>query len=191
MDVTAIVLLVVIGGAGLFAITIYNRLVALSQECDQAFADIDVQLKQRRDLVPNLVNTVKGYATHESKVFERVTEARAAAMAASGATTEGRIAAEAQLSQALMDLRAVAEDYPDLKADRNFLDLQDELSHVEDKIAAARRFFNSAVAEFNTAVEQFPAVLFAGAMGFSRRTFFELPEATRADYDKPPEVAFS
>ncbi|MEM6903030.1 MAG: LemA family protein [Pseudomonadota bacterium] len=184
-----IIVLALIGLFVIVAITIYNRLVALRQNCENAFADIDVQLKQRRDLIPNLVNTVQGYAKHEAKVLESVTEARAAAMA--GGSIEKQMAAESRVSQALFDLKAVAEAYPDLKADENFQKLQDELSDIENKIAAARRFFNNAIAEFNTAVEVFPAVLFAGVLGFHKRGFFELPEESRAEYHKPPEVAFS
>ncbi|MBV6633747.1 MAG: LemA family protein [Alphaproteobacteria bacterium] len=185
-------ILITLGVLGLLAfivIGIYNRLVALRQNCENAFADIDVQLKQRRDLIPNLVNTVQGYAGHEEKVLQSVTEARAAAMA--GGSLEKQMAAEAQVSRALFDLKAVAEAYPDLKADENFQKLQDELSDIENKIAAARRFFNNATAEFNTAVEVFPAVLFAASFGFHKREFFELPEDSRAEYDKPPEVSFS
>jgi LemA protein len=189
MEVLIAVLVIVVLVA-FVAIGIYNRLVALRQTCENAFADIDVQLKQRRDLIPNLVNTVKGYAGHESKVLENVTRARAAAMSAGGGM-EKTMAAEAQLSQALVDLKAVAEAYPELKADRNFAQLQEELSDIENKLAAARRFFNNAVAEFNTSIEQFPAVVIAGPLGFSRRTFFEIPEANRAEYDQAPEVAFS
>src|ERR1700674_415080 len=146
----------------IWAISVYNRLVAMRQRTNQAFADIDVQLKQRHDLIPNLVETVKGYAAHESGVFTKVTEARAAAMRATSVPEKS--AAEGALSGALANLLAVAENYPQLKANENFRQLQDELGDLENKIAAARRFLNNAVAEYNTAIEQFPAVLYAGTM---------------------------
>src|SRR6202034_433136 len=142
----------------LFAFAAYNRLVTLSQRVNQAFADLDVQLKQRHDLIPNLVETVKGYAAHESGVFEKVTEARASAMRATSVTEKG--AAESALSGAIGNLMAVAENYPQLKANENFRQLQDELTDIENKIAAARRFLNNSVAEYNGAMQQFPAVLF-------------------------------
>ncbi len=147
-----------------FAVFIFNRLVVLRQAWKRAFADIDVQLKLRQDLVPNLVEAVKGYAAHESAVFTEVTEARAAAMHATGVADKS--AAEGALSGALGNLIAVAENYPQLKASENFLKLQDELSDIENKIAAARRFLNSAVAEYNAATQKFPAILLAGPLGF-------------------------
>jgi LemA protein len=166
----------------------YNRLVGLRQRANQAFADIDVQLQQRHDLIPNLVETVKGYATHEKGTLEAVTAARAAA--ASATTVEGKVQAENMLTGALRQLFAVAEAYPDLKANANFLRLQDELADIENKLAAARRFFNSAVAEFNAAIQQFPAALIAGPFGFSERTFFDVG-ADRAAVAAAPEVKFS
>src|SRR5215475_1081694 len=171
MSVTDIILLalVVVLIFGLFA---YNRLVALRQAWKRAFADIDVQLKQRHDLIPNLVETVKGYAAHESGVFESVAQARAGAMRATGVAEKA--AAESALSGALGNLFAVAENYPQLKASENFRQLQDELVDLENKIAAARRFLNSAVAEYNTAIQQFPAALFAGPFGFAPAAMFEL-----------------
>lgn len=168
---------------------IYNRLVALRQTRNNAFSDIDVQLKQRYNLVPQLVETVKGYAGHEKEVFENVTNARAQVGAAKGATGE-RVAAENVLGGALMGLLAVAENYPDLKADANFRQLMSELSDLENKIAAARRFFNNATSEYNTATEQFPAVLIAGSFGFKKEPFFELDEAEAAMVNKAPEVKF-
>ncbi len=170
-----------------FIAFLYNRLVALRQVTKNAFADIDVQMKQRHDLVPNLVETVKGYATHEKEVFEKVTEARASAMRA-GSVGE-KSAAEGLLSSALVNLMAVAENYPDLKASQNFQQLQSELSDLENKIAAARRFFNNAVAEFNTAIEQFPAVLIAGPLGFKAMDMFTLGEE-RATVKHAPKVSF-
>src|SRR6266567_7613326 len=172
----------------LFAFAAYNRLVALSQRVSQAFADIDVQLKQRHDLIPNLVETVKGYAAHESGVFTKVTEARAAAMRATSLPEKS--AAEGALSGALANLFAVAENYPQLKANENFRQLQDELGDLENKIAAARRFLNNAVAEYNIAIQQFPAVLVANMLGFTPAQMFELDEAEKAEAREPPKVSF-
>ena len=183
----AIVILVVIVLAVLLLAGTYNRLVGLRQRANQAFADIDVQLQQRHDLIPNLVETVKGYAAHESGTLEAVTAARAAA--SNAGSVEDKVKAENMLTGALRQLFAVAEAYPDLKANQNFLRLQDELGDVENKLAAARRFFNSAVGEFNAAIQQFPAVLIAGAMGFSERTFFDVGEG-RAAVSAAPEVKF-
>src|SRR5918994_7404777 len=158
----------------LFAFAAYNRLVALSQRVSQAFADIDVQLKQRHDLIPNLVETVKGYAGHERGTLEDVVKARNAALTAQGPAQIA--AAENQLTGALRGLLALSEAYPDLKANTNFQQLQTELSDIENKLAAARRFFNNAVQEYNTGIEQFPAALFAGTFGFRERQFFDLGE---------------
>lgn len=179
-----------IGLVAVFFIFIYNRLVALRQTRNNAFADIDVQLKQRYDLIPNLVETVKGYATHEKDLLEKVTQARATAMHAGGASAE-RAAAENMLGGALMNLLAVAENYPDLKADANFRQLQGELSDIENKIAAARRFFNNATTEYNTASEQFPAVIVANMFGFKQETLFELDEGKRAEIEAAPNVSFN
>lgn len=174
--------------AVVMVITIYNRLVALRQTREQSFADIDVQLRQRFDLIPNLVETVKGYAAHEKDTLENVTNARAGVNEAD--STNERIRAENALSGALMNLYAVAENYPDLKADQNFQKLMDELSDIENKLAAARRFFNNATSEYNTAIEQFPAVLFAGILGFTREEFFEVDEGARETLQKAPDVSF-
>ncbi len=178
-----------VGGAVLIAFIamLYNRLVALRQTTRNAFADIDVQMKLRYDLIPNLVETVKGYASHESGIMTKVTEARASAMHATTLTDKG--AAEAALSGALMQLMAVAENYPDLKANQNFQQLQSELSDIENKIAAARRFFNSAVTEYNTAIEQFPAIIIARMFAFMPADMFDLGEA-RASMDAAPKVSF-
>ena len=181
------VFLVTLGIAGV-GIVMYNRLVAMRQTYKNAFADIDVQLKQRHDLIPNLVETVKGYAAHESGVFQKVTEARASAMRANTVNEKG--AAEAALSGALVNLMAVAENYPELKANTNFLQLQSELGDLENKIAAARRFFNNAVAEYNTSIAQFPAVLFAGILGFPPAEMYALDEAERAATKDAPKVSF-
>lgn len=184
------VLLVILGIIVLLAVIIigiYNRLVALRQTCHQAWSDIEVQLKQRQDLVPQLVNTVKGYAKHEKSTLEEVIKARQAAVSAD--SVQGQAAAEGMLSQALGKLFALAEAYPDLKANENFLQLQDQLADVENKIAAARRFYNNAVQEYNTGIEQFPAVLIAGPFGFQSREFFEAPESLDV-LETPPEVNF-
>jgi len=174
--------------AALYLAFLFNRLVALRQAWRRAFADIDVQLKQRHDLIPNLVETVKGYAAHEKGVFTAVTEARASAMRATGVADKS--AAEGALSGALGNLFAVAENYPQLKANENFLRLQDELSDVENKIAASRRFMNNAAAEYNTATQQFPALLFASALGFMPAEMFELDAAEKAAAKTPPKVSF-
>jgi len=184
-----LIALIVVAAIVLFAIFTYNRLVSLRQAWRRAFADIDVQLKQRQDLVPNLVETVKGYATHESSVFTAVTQARASAMRA---TTVGeKSAAEGALTSAIGNLMAVAENYPQLKANENFLKLQDELADLENKIAAARRFLNNAVAEYNSAIQQFPAVVIAGPMGFTPAEMFTLDDAERAETKNAPKVSFS
>jgi LemA protein len=171
----------------IWAISIYNGLVAMRQRTNQAFADIDVQLKQRHDLIPNLIETVKGYAAHERGTLEAVVQARNAAIAAPG--VEQKVAAENVLSGALRQLFALSENYPNLKANANFQQLQTDLSDIENKLAASRRFFNSAVQEYNTGIQQLPASLFAGAFGFTQRTFFDLGE-TRAQLEQAPSVKF-
>jgi LemA protein len=172
----------------LWVISIYNGLVALRQRANQSFADIDVQLKQRHDLIPNLVEIVKGYASHEKSTFEAVVQARNTAMAAHGPAAQA--AAENMLSGALRQLFALAEAYPDLKASANFQQLQRDLGDVENKLAAARRFFNNAVSELNTAIESFPAVLFARSLGFSQKEFFDVGDADRKTLDTAPQVKF-
>ncbi|HEY7851688.1 MAG TPA: LemA family protein [Caulobacteraceae bacterium] len=183
----AIVILAVVFALVVMAIGTYNRLVGLRQHANNAFADIDVQLKQRQDLVPNLVETVKGYAAHERGTFDEVTAARAAAVSAPN--VQDRVQAENALTGALGRLMAVAEAYPELKANQNFMQLQSELTDIENKIAAARRFFNNAVAEFNAQIQTFPAVLFAAALGFAPRDFFDLG-AERAAASIAPQVKF-
>jgi LemA protein len=172
----------------LWLVVIYNRLVALRQTVGQSWADIEVQLKQRHDLIPNLVETVKGYASHERGTLDAVIQARNAASRAQG--PEAASAAEGQLSGALSRLFALSEAYPDLKANTNFLSLQGELSALETKIAAARRFFNNAVAEFNAAIQSIPAVFFAASLGFTPRGFFELDAAEREAVRTAPQVKF-
>ena len=167
--------------------SVYNGLVAMRQRVDQSFADIDVQLKQRHDLIPNLVETVKGYASHERGTLEDVVKARNAALTAQGPAQVA--AAEGQLTQALRGLLALSEAYPDLKANTNFQQLQTELSDIENKLAAARRFFNNSVQEYNTGIEQLPAALFAASLGFRRKEFFDLGE-TRAQVEQVPSVKF-
>ena len=170
-----------------FLVGIYNSLVAKRQRCNQAFADIDVQLKQRQNLIANLVETEKGYATHERETFDAVVEARQAAVAAE---TPGEMAqAEGMLTGALGRLFALSEAYPDLKANENFKALQDELSVIEDKLAAARRFYNSAVQDYNTSREQFPNSVVAGMFNFEEREFFDVG-GDRTALSNVPEVKF-
>jgi LemA protein len=182
------ILIIVIVVIAIFLVITYNRLVSLRQVVGQSWSDVSVQLKQRHDLVPNLVETVKGYAAHERGTLEAVTQARNAAVAAS--TPQAQAAAENMLSGALRQLFALSEAYPDLKASKNFQQLQSDLSDLENKIAAARRFFNNAVQEYNSAIQQFPAVLVAGSLGFAPRTFFDVDESERAAVNAAPQVKF-
>ena len=172
----------------LWIIMIYNQLVAMGQRVGQAFADVDVQLKQRHDLIPNLVETVKGYAKHESGTLENVIKLRNAASTASGPAAQA--AAEGQLSAGIRQIVSLAEAYPDLKANTNFQQLQGELSDIENKLAASRRFFNSAASEYNASRESVPAVLFANSMGFAPQDFFNLDEAEKAAVKNAPKVQF-
>jgi LemA protein len=174
----------------LWIIMIYNGLVALRQRVNQAFSDIDVQTKQRHDLIPNLVETVKGYAAHERGTLEAVVQARNAAVTAQAGGVAAQAAAENVLSGALRQLFALSEAYPDLKANQNFQQLQAELSDIENKIAAARRFFNNAVQEYNTGIQQFPAVLMAGALGFTQKEFFDVGVDERKVLVQAPQVKF-
>jgi LemA protein len=187
MSTTAWVILGVIVAVIAWIIFIYNGLVAMRQRVGQAFSDVDVQLKQRHDLIPNLVETVKGYASHERGTLEEVVKARNAAIAAQGPAQQA--AAENMLSGALRQLFALSEAYPDLKANANFQQLQSELSDIENKIAAARRFFNNAVQEYNTGIQQFPAALFAASLGFTPQQFFDLGES-RPQLEQAPQVKF-
>ena len=181
-----IVGIVVVGA--LWAVMTYNGLVSLRQRCRQAFSDIDVQLKQRHDLIPNLVETVKGYASHEKGTLEAVIKARNAAVSAQGPAAQA--AAEGALQGALRQLMVLSEAYPDLKANQNFQQLQTELSDLENKIAASRRFFNNTAAEYNATRESFPAALFAQSMGFSAQEFFNLDESERKAVATAPQVKF-
>jgi len=186
---TAIIIIVaVVVLLALWAVGIYNSLVKLRNNRENAFANIDVQLKQRHDLIPQLVATVKGYAQHEKELLTRVTEARAAAMNATG--INDKIQAENQLSSALAGLRVSLEAYPDLKANQNFLQLQSEISDIENKLAAVRRYFNTATRELNNKVQTFPANILAGMFGFQKEPMFEVPKEERASMDKAPEISF-
>ena len=181
----AVIVLVVV-----FVVFAYNGFISRVNRTKEALADIDVQLKRRYDLIPNLVETVKGYASHESGVFEKVTEARTAAMqTGSSASLADKSQAENQLSGTLKTLFAVSEAYPDLKANQNFLDLQRELSDTEDKIQAARRFYNSNVQELNTAIQQFPGNIIASSFHISTMELFQLSEADSAAKE-PVKVSF-
>jgi LemA protein len=180
-------LFIIVGLIILWAIFAYNRFVRLVNQTKEAWADIEVQLKRRYDLIPNLVNTVKGYASHEQSAFENVTKARAMAMSASGPTKEHG-EAENMLTGALKSVFAIAEAYPDLKANQNFLALQNELSDTENKIQAARRFYNSNVRDLNTSMEVFPSSLIANVFGFSKMEFFDLADDDIAQ--KNVEVRF-
>ena len=182
-----IIILAIVAILILWAILSYNHLVTFVNRAKEAWADIDVQLKRRYDLIPNLVNTVKGYATHESGVFENVTKARAAAMGAGSLAEKGQ--AEATLAGALKSVFAIAEAYPDLKANQNFLSLQGELTDTEDKIQAARRFYNGTVRDLNTSIQRFPGNIIAGAFHFSAMEFFQL-DAADAAARQPVEVKF-
>jgi LemA protein len=178
------VILAVIAVLVLWLVMVYNGLITLRNRTDEAWSDIDVQLKRRHDLIPNLVNTVQGYATHERELFEKVTEARAAAMGAK--SPEEHAKAENALSSTLKSLFAVAENYPELKASENFAKLQDELSDTENKIQAARRFYNGNVRDFNTKLQVFPNNMVAGALNFKKYEFFEIEGMER----ETPEVKF-
>ena len=182
------ILIAVIVVIAIFLIITYNRLVSLRQVVGQAWSDISVQLKQRHDLVPNLVETVKGYAAHERGTLEAVTQARNAAVSA--ANPQQQVAAENMLSGALRQLFALSENYPQLKANQNFLQLQSDLSDLENKIAASRRFYNNAVQEYNASIQQFPAVLVAGPLGFHSSQFFDVDESERAAVNTAPQVKF-
>ena len=183
-----IVVLVLIVGAIVILAGMYNSLVQLRVRADSAWSDIDVQLKRRHDLIPNLVETVKGYAAHERGTLEAVIQARNTALTAQGPAAQAQ--AEGMLQSALRQLFALAEAYPDLKANQNFQQLQGELSDLENKIAAARRFFNNAAAEYNATREAFPAVLFAQSMGFGPQEFFNLEETERTAVKTAPQVKF-
>ncbi|MEL1250031.1 LemA family protein [Aurantiacibacter gilvus] len=180
-----IIPLVVVVVVGMVLVGIYNRLVGLRQNVNQGVADIDAQLRQRHDLIPNLVNTVKGYATHEKETLDQVVQARNSAAQGSINSSD-----EAQLRVALDRMLALAESYPDLKANTNFQELQRELADVEDKLAAARRALNAAVSRYNTGRETFPAVLFAGMLGFQPADFHRLDDSEQGVVDQVPQIQF-
>lgn len=184
-------LLIILGIVVILAIIIasmYNSLVKLRNNRENAFADIDVQLKQRHDLIPQLVDTVKGYAAHEKDTLERVIQARNGAVSAR--TIDEKITAENQLSSALAGLKITLEAYPDLKANQNFLQLQEEISDVENKLAAVRRYFNSATKELNNAVQTFPSNLIANMFGFHKAMMFDLGTEQRANLEEAPKIKF-
>jgi LemA protein len=187
MSTSTIIVIAIIVVIVLWAISVYNGLVTMRQRVNQAFADVDVQLRQRHDLVPNLVETVKGYAAHERGTLDEVVKARNAAVAAQGPAQQA--AAENMLSGALRQLFALSEAYPDLKANTEFQQLQNELTDLENKIAASRRFFNSAVQEYNTSIQRFPAALFATSFGFTPKDFFDLGTDRQAEL-QAPQVKF-
>ena len=172
----------------LWAVSIYNGLVRLRNNRENAFANIDVQLKQRYDLVPQLVSTVKGYATHEKELLEKVTAARSAAMSAT--SINDKMAADQQLTNALAGLKVSVEAYPDLKANQNFLQLQGELSDIENKLAAARRFFNASTRELNNSVQTFPNNILAGMFGFQKEPMYEIAASERAAVEAAPKISF-
>ena len=188
LNMTGIIVIVAVVIIALILISMYNNLVKLRNNRENAFANIDVQLKQRYDLVPQLVNTVKGYASHERELLEKVTAARSACMNAT--SINDRVQADNALGAALSGLRVAVEAYPELKANQNFLQLQNELSDIENKLASVRRFFNSATKELNNAVQSFPSNIIAGMFGFKKEPMFEIPASDRAAHEKAPEIQF-
>ena len=183
-----IIIIAIVVVVALFAMSTYNGLVRLRNNRENAFADIDVQLKQRHDLIPQLVEAVKGYMKHESETLIKLTQARTAAISAKD--IDQKIDAENQVSAALNGLRISVEAYPDLKASANFMQLQEEMADIENKLAAVRRYFNSATKEYNNAVETFPANVISGMFGFRREKMFDIGEQQRAQLDAPPTVSF-
>lgn len=188
MGTNTIILISVIAVIALLLISIYNRLVKLRNNRENAFADIDVQLKQRHDLIPQLVDVVKGYMKHEESILIKVTEARSGAINAR--SINDKINAENKLSTALHGLNIAVEAYPDLKASSNFLQLQEEISDIENKLSAVRRYFNSATKELNNAVETFPSNLIAGMFGFYREDMFDLGDIQREQLNQAPDISF-
>jgi LemA protein len=184
--VVVIIIVALLVLVGLTYVFVRNSMVSLRNRCEEAWSGIDVQLKRRHDLVPNLVESVKGYATHERETFEKVTQARAAAMQASGPAEASK--AESQLTAALGGLRVVAEQYPELRATENFQQLQRQLSELEDEIQASRRIYNSNVQIYNTRIQQWPWSIIANQQGFTAKTFFEIGDAAERE---APQVSFS
>lgn len=183
-----LILIIIVAVLVIWAVAIYNGLVRLRNNRENAFADIDVQLKQRHDLIPQLVNTVKGYVKHEQETLQAITNARQKALSAS--TVNEKIAAEQQINSAMRNLNIQVEAYPDLKASTNFMQLQEEMSDIENKLASVRRYFNSATKELNTSVQKFPNLIFAGMFGFTAQPMFDLGVEQRQQLDKAPEVEF-
>ena len=183
-----LVIIIVVAVLALIAISTYNNLVKLRNNRENAFANIDVQLKQRFDLIPQLVATVKGYAAHEKELLEKITLARTAAMSAT--SINDKIQADQQLSSALAGLKVSVEAYPDLKANQNFLQLQSELADIENKLAATRRFFNSSTKELNNAVQTFPSNLLAGMFGFQKEPMYEIQASDRQSMEAAPKIEF-
>jgi len=184
---SATIIAIIIAIPVLIVIGLYNSMIKLRNNRENAFADIDVQLRQRHDLIPQLVETVRGYAKHESTTLQAVVEARNGAMQAT--SIDEKIAAENKLSSALQGLKVTIESYPDLKANQNFMHLQEEVADVENKLAASRRFFNSATKEYNNSIQTFPANIVAGTFGFHKETFFELG-AERVAVSEVPKIQF-
>ena len=188
MDIALFIILGIVVLIGVFLWVTYNGLVKLNVRVQEAWSDITVQLKRRADLIPNLVESVKGYASHEKEVFQAVTEARTAVMNATSQGPAATAKAENQFEGALKSLFAVAEAYPQLRASENFQQLQNELVDTEDKIQASRRFYNGGVRDLNTKIQMFPTNIFAGMLGFAKREFFEVEDM--ASIEKPVEVSF-
>lgn len=185
---TLVIIVAILVIVVLWVVSLYNSLVKLRNNRENAFADIDVQLKQRYDLIPQLVETVKGYAAHEKETLERVINARNGAISAK--TIDEKIAADNMLTSALSGLKITLEAYPDLKANQNFLQLQEEISDIENKLASVRRYFNSATKELNNAVQTFPSNLIAGMFGFHKEIMFDLGTEQRANLEQAPKINF-
>jgi len=185
---TLLIILGIIIVLAVIVASMYNSLVRLRNNRENAFADIDVQLKQRHDLIPQLVETVKGYAGHEKETLDRVVSARSGAINAK--SIDEKIVAENALSSALAGLKVTVEAYPDLKANQNFLQLQEEISDIENKLASVRRYFNSATRELNNAVQSFPSNIIAGMFGFHKELMFDLGTEQRANLDEAPKIKF-
>jgi LemA protein len=185
---TTIIIIAILVIVVLLLVSLYNKLVKLRNNRENAFADIDVQLKQRHDLIPQLVEAVKGYMNHEEKVLTQITAARAGAVNAN--TIDEKISAENQLTSALSGLNIAVEAYPDLKASTNFMQLQEEISDVENKLSAVRRFFNSATKELNNAVETFPSNIIAGMFNFKKEAMFDLGVTQRETLEQAPKISF-
>ncbi|MBP6085561.1 LemA family protein [Candidatus Gracilibacteria bacterium] len=178
---SALIILIIVAAIAFLLVSMYNALVTLRVRSEEAWSDIDVQLKRRHDLIPNLVETVKGYATHESDVLEKVTQARNQAVQNMASGPAAQAASENMLSQALKSVFAITESYPDLKANQNFLKLQEELASTEDKIQAARRFYNGNVRDLNTSIDTFPSNIIANMFHFQKKEFFELSDVSERE----------